>query len=383
MPSFDLLLPPLLGGYLFVTRFNGTSYRCASYSGYRLVFSASIFGMIFLLTAAGFLHLFELSTKPMFLHHIIVPASIVGVLMIIFGSWKVLKVNRTPVQPLETDEPSKDDEPGDHEVRRASQRREIISAWSLFFLSVTALIILIVHTYNGMAEIAVTTFTTSVFTFVIVMFVFIQWVKRESDLHGYQVTFRLGVMVVFAVGIFVICSIFRDTVREIWIQVVPFEHAGVSIIAFSIGAFLWIPANRLFPYEAAVDRLIQNDMVNGLQDIFYYAMITFRPVCLTLIDDKVYVGYVDGEIPIDGKTDDYVYIVPIASGYRNAETKHITFETFYLAPFEKAIKSGSNLSKDEIAKIIPLREIRSVGIFDRKLYAAFHEGLSEENPTGE
>ena len=42
---FNLLLLPLPGGYLFITRFYGTAYKCSGYSGYRLILSASVVGL--------------------------------------------------------------------------------------------------------------------------------------------------------------------------------------------------------------------------------------------------------------------------------------------------------------------------------------------------
>lgn len=48
---FNLLLLPLLGGYLFVAHWNGTRFTTPRYSGERLIFRAAIAGVVFLILA--------------------------------------------------------------------------------------------------------------------------------------------------------------------------------------------------------------------------------------------------------------------------------------------------------------------------------------------
>ncbi len=50
---FNLLLFPLLGGYIFVQRCNLTRYKALRYDGQRLVFAASLAGVCFLISAFG------------------------------------------------------------------------------------------------------------------------------------------------------------------------------------------------------------------------------------------------------------------------------------------------------------------------------------------
>jgi len=44
---FNVLLLPLLGGYLFLTHWNRTRFDTKRYSGERLIFHAAVAGVVF------------------------------------------------------------------------------------------------------------------------------------------------------------------------------------------------------------------------------------------------------------------------------------------------------------------------------------------------
>ncbi|MGI8617514.1 MAG: hypothetical protein ACR2L6_00290 [Gemmatimonadaceae bacterium] len=48
---FNVLLLPLLGGYVFITKWNKTRFDAKRYSGERLIFHAAIAGVAFLIVA--------------------------------------------------------------------------------------------------------------------------------------------------------------------------------------------------------------------------------------------------------------------------------------------------------------------------------------------
>lgn len=51
MPPFNALLPPLLGGYLFISWWNRTAFSAQRSAGYRLVFDTAVAGLFFLVLA--------------------------------------------------------------------------------------------------------------------------------------------------------------------------------------------------------------------------------------------------------------------------------------------------------------------------------------------
>lgn len=56
---YNLLLLPLLGGYLFVRKCNRTRYSALRSENYRLLFLAAEFGLYLLMLAAGLRFLFN------------------------------------------------------------------------------------------------------------------------------------------------------------------------------------------------------------------------------------------------------------------------------------------------------------------------------------
>jgi hypothetical protein len=56
---FNLLLLPLLGGYIFVAHWNGTRFTTPRYSGERLIFRSAIVGVLLLIVAVTLVELFE------------------------------------------------------------------------------------------------------------------------------------------------------------------------------------------------------------------------------------------------------------------------------------------------------------------------------------
>ena len=373
MPSIDLLLPPLLGGYIFITRFNGTSFRCSSYSGYRLFFASAVFGMVFLFAAAAAIHLVKLSTDPIVLHELVFPTTMVGGLLVVFGSWKSIRASKQPTQKLNTDSP------GEYETRVAAQKQALVFSRIVFYVVSILAIFVALHALQSLSGLAVSLFGVSTITLALATVACVNVLKKLSSLHGYEVSFRLGILVLAAVAVFTASYSFSSSITATWQAIVPIKHSGVAIIAFLIGATLWFPANWLYPYDAAVERLAEQGKLDGLEELFYYAMITFQPVCVTLSDGKAYVGYIDREIPIAGIADSYVLIVPMASGFREPRSKRLVLDTFYLDAFDEAIRQGSDLSVDDIGKVVPIAEIRTAGVFDQAMYRAFRNLTGDDS----
>lgn len=362
---WNLLLPPLLGGYIFITRFNGTAYRVKSYSGYRLVFSSSVMGLILLILAVTLDAIVRWSTDPLVFHGFLIPGGVSGTMLVLFGSWKTMLANTEKSERYETDSEA------DYEAREESRISDLKRSRFWLWVSITALVFIVAHAVIAWGLAHISWILALTVGCVLLVVTIVNYVKARSDLRGYQVAFRLGIAVLIATALFGVFTVLQPDIEQSWGTVIPFEFAGVSLLSFALGCLLWIPANSLYPYEAAVGRLVETGDVDGLESLFYYAQITFQQVCVTLEDEKIYVGYVDNEIPIKGLADDYVQIIPTASGYRRLDDRRFVFTTFYIEPFEKAINDGEDLSKVDLAKILPIDRIRSASIFNPTLYSQF------------
>ncbi|HET6629459.1 MAG TPA: hypothetical protein VFG91_06770 [Woeseiaceae bacterium] len=372
---FNLLLLPLLGGYLFITRFYGTAYKCSGYSGYRLILSASVVGLFFLLLAASLLRLLEKASDPIFLHQALIPPTVVGLLLVMFGSWRIRRVTRKSGERFDTDRM------GEYKKREKSRRLKQRTATGLLALSILGLWLVAVHSIWGMGLLKIRSFWISGAVAITTTILAVESIKAHSELRGYEVAFRLGVIVAAVSVAFISSLLWKDNVSAVWGAVVPIENAGVSMLSFLFGALLWLSANYLFPYEAAVSRLVENGEVNGLEELFHHASVTFQQVMVSLSDEKVYIGYVDDEIPIKGRTDDFVKIIPTASGYRDSTDKTLVITTLYADAFDAAIEKGAHLSVEELAKVLPIEQIRSAGIFDPYFYEAFVSDANEAVPA--
>lgn len=107
-------------------------------------------------------------------------------------------------------------------------------------------------------------------------------------------------------------------------------------------------------------RLIFHSIITGiLLFLFVY----------TLKNNKVYVGFTE-EIPPPHETN-YLKIIPIVSGYRDSETKQITFTTEYYNALDYYGKNPEKYNNFDMDIIIKQNEILTAGIFDSDIYEQF------------
>lgn len=184
-----------------------------------------------------------------------------------------------------------------------------------------------------------------------------------------------------------------------WGQEVPFEHAGVSLLAFVLGATLWYPLNFFWDKDAEIARLIEED-ANPFEILLKEAQERAETVLVTMKNNKVYMGWVsilfNPALPMK-----FIGIVPTKSGYRNEIDKGITFTLDYSKTYE-AIESAyeqkdqeletlrtsatpsteqiSNLENelndldsvmDKFKVIIPVDEIVSIIKYDEKVHKTY------------
>jgi len=100
------------------------------------------------------------------------------------------------------------------------------------------------------------------------------------------------------------------------------------------------------------------------------SMSDTRSVLLTVKSGKVYVGNVVTNFnpTYDVKS---VKIMPILSGYRDSEDQTVTFTTDYFSLLEEIYEQKPDVSDQDrldLGTVIPVDEIRSVGIFSLPAY---------------
>jgi hypothetical protein len=136
------------------------------------------------------------------------------------------------------------------------------------------------------------------------------------------------------------------------------------------------------PLERAIEYLnadLERLMLNALREE--------KPICLTLTDRKVYIGYLCGAIdPSDGN--DMIRILPYMSGFRSPESLELVITDYYDQLYDKQVSgachrkdradgvadTGTRISGSPVAGqsdfevALPIRDIRSCRLFDTGLY---------------
>jgi hypothetical protein len=158
-------------------------------------------------------------------------------------------------------------------------------------------------------------------------------------------------------------------VNQLWRIVFPFDFSGTAILAFLLGATSWKYLNRKLNSDREVDNAIR-EKGDPLEVLLKNAMRDTRPVLLTIKSGKVYVGTVIATVnpAFDIQS---IKIMPILSGYRDAKDQTVTFTTDYftlLTQIHEQDPSVSEKDRLDLGTVIPVDEIRSIGIFSLPAY---------------
>lgn len=131
----------------------------------------------------------------------------------------------------------------------------------------------------------------------------------------------------------------------------------------------------LKPLEAAINYLNAD-----FERIVLKALSEEKPVCMSMADRKVYVGYLSGSVdPSD--VNDMIRLLPYMSGYRSAESLELVFTDYYDLIYKAIPENGSGertLDQSEFELALPIRDIRSCRLFDTSVYLKYQESRTAE-----
>lgn len=106
------------------------------------------------------------------------------------------------------------------------------------------------------------------------------------------------------------------------------ETMWIYVIALSTSAVLYLVLNQWIFREHPRRTWLATQMAhNKLDRLFISALNEARLVCLVLETSRVYVGW-GTEVPLPNDDNEYVNIVPIQSGHKNADHQFV-FNVFY------------------------------------------------------
>jgi hypothetical protein len=164
-------------------------------------------------------------------------------------------------------------------------------------------------------------------------------------------------------------------VPVVWYRFIPFPYSAASVLAFLLGALLWMPLNKgvitwvedifktsswspliLAAKKASrsgwdtpeeIDRVIYEDG-DPMDVLLRRAEKAPKTILVTLKSGKVYIGFVTSTNPPSAPTRS-IGIVPTKSGHRHPETKEVTYDVYYsdaLSRIDSDIELGLAELKD-------------------------------------
>jgi len=187
--------------------------------------------------------------------------------------------------------------------------------------------------------------------------------KRDT---GERLLFHAGLAgVVLLVAAFVIVHLItwlNPGLHDAWTREVPFPYAGTSLLALLLGLIGWWPANLFFPREKEARRVLR-EWGDHLEILFDRALTENRQISVTLKGGKVYIGFVleNFDPSYDRK---YITILPMASGYRDADDHGVVLTTFYGDVYVRIMDARTDLEPEDFRVVIPVAEVQSANLFD-------------------
>lgn len=158
---------------------------------------------------------------------------------------------------------------------------------------------------------------------------------------------------------------------------------SLAVITLGLGMFLGHLLNTL-PYSKRILLLIATSN-DDFEQLVLRAVRKSLPLCVTMSNKKVYVGYAIRTID-PGEKRTTLRILPLISGYRTEEgliTFNVSYHDVYeqIQPKDEDHEIDEDLSHLEISdfeKVLPYDEIQSSHLFDLAAYVRFQQNQHED-----
>lgn len=152
----------------------------------------------------------------------------------------------------------------------------------------------------------------------------------------------------------------------------PVPYLGTAFLAGLIAAIAGGLVNLLFPPGKAKWYLIKrND--DGFLRLTHQAVREEKPISTTLKNKKVYIGFVV-QTPGLRPGEQYISILPLASGYRESDTLDLVLTQDYTRVYDR-----TDIVPSEFAVTFPLSEIESASLFNPAAYPLFQDSGLESH----
>lgn len=156
------------------------------------------------------------------------------------------------------------------------------------------------------------------------------------------------------------------SIRESWKLYLPPEYDDTAILSFVLGLVLPFLLNLFHDRKEEAERTARK-RGSFIELLLADSRTRMNPVELSLRNGKSYIGFVNGfsvEGGIVRRDESDVALIPIASGYRDNDTKELIITTDYSLVIREWLKENRPDSSGKDFEIVfPISEIVSARIF--------------------
>jgi hypothetical protein len=353
----NVVVLPLLGGYIFYSKFHLTSFAAARAEGQRLIYSSSAIGVILLVTAR-LIDLFLDATQAS--EPLRLASHSVGHSCVVAGCWVAAIVLLTFCRPADL-----------REVRKAKPRLAIASG---FLLAGAAFVLVMLE--DALTKTYLPWLAVYICALMMGLVFAAKWVIETSRLHYSIVLARLSLLWVAVWSAYTAALIYGPQLAQLWPKVTTIEYAGTALLACGIGAIAWAPFNVVLTEKWAWRRAHQGGQTSGLEHLLFEAFSRAALVQITLKDGKVYVGFlVDMPAPKARTDGNFIEFVPVKSGYRRQTTKAVVTTTNYAHVLAKMTEEAKRTENGRTAldstlvwmtKVVPVSEVLVAGMYSEQ-----------------
>jgi hypothetical protein len=359
----NLLVLPLLGGYVFFSRLHWTSFAAKKMEGQRLIYCSSVIAVLLILAARALeLGIEALDRRPD-LNSSMVSAS-VAVTLVTQAVAALILI--TAVSGGDLDDPRNPD----HLPRAA--------AWCAALLLIL-LVPIYARFFDYLPWHLLVAAVGTVATLCLVVFV-AEWVIETSSQAPATAAVRVALLLFALSAGITFVLIYGVAISHWWgSEFSSIRYSGLALLAAAIGAIAWMPINVILTDRWGWRWAHVRGQTSGLEILLYSAWIKKSAMQLTLQDGKVYIGYVL-EMPapkpnLDGSC---IEFTPMSSGYRKAD-KTVRITTDYAGVIDKLraeageknrdVKATLKSALDRLTKVVPISEVSVAALYSDQYIA--------------
>lgn len=360
--ELNLLFLPLLGGYIFYTRWNVTKFASRRCSGERLIFHSAAVGLGLLIFAR---------VCALLIREVASSEGIARISAEAMGAFCLLTI----VAALISASP-KTRRRRSATARYKWRRSTEVVLGAVFLVSVFAFAI--ERLPGGLASRVLSSLFSAVILAIPVEIGARVLSKLDAFLPLRILRLRLTIVVGSICGCLLVAATHGHDLLKAWSDFSPYTESGTAFLACVAGAIGWWPINVLYCAKAAIRRMHLSQQTSALDRLIYSAAEEGALVQFNMQDGKFYVGYI-GEIPNDpDATNALIEFLPIMSGYRDPTTKVVQLTTFYDQVYD-ALEDSDDVG--DFYRTIPTAQVVSAGRFRQDLYLRFAGGTKNEGES--